>query len=68
MAKRRYTVDMVRDDTGLLHDRLQEIANEGRVISVIWQPARHIVIGNRETNPQSGYIIVSEYVESADPP
>jgi hypothetical protein len=59
---------MVRDDAGLLRDRLQEIADEdGRVISVIWQPARHIVIGNREINPQSGYIIVSEYCESAVP-
>jgi hypothetical protein len=58
----RYSVDQVRDDTGLLRDRLQEIADGGgKVVSVIWQPTRQVLMGDNETNPLSGYVVVSEY-------
>lgn len=58
----RYAVDTCQDDTAHLRDKLHEIAIEkGRVVSVIWQPTRRVEIGNDETNPLSGYVIVSEF-------
>lgn len=55
----RYAVDMAKDDPGLLRDRLGQIAEEGgRVISIIWQPARvSIELGALP----AGYVIVSEH-------
>lgn len=60
--KKHHAVDMVRDDPVLLRDKLDEIAEGGgRIINVIWQPARRVTLGDAETNPPSGYIVISEY-------
>lgn len=59
---RRYAVDTVKDDAGSLRDRLHEIAQEnGKVISVIWQPERHTSDQGDRMKWSSGYVIVSEY-------
>ena len=58
----KYAVDSCLDDTGLLKDKLDEIAaGGGRVVSVIWQPKRRVEIGDSDTFPPSGYVVVSEY-------
>ncbi len=58
----RYAVDTVRDDPGLLRDRLHAIAEEGgHIVSVIWQPARQVRLEDDTHSQNSGYVIVSEH-------
>ena len=44
MTRKQYAVDTVRDEPVRLRDQLDHIAAEGgRVVSVIWQPARQVI-------------------------
>jgi hypothetical protein len=64
MGRKRYAVDMVRDDPVRLRDRLDAIADEGgKVISIIWQPTREVTVEHGQTSHTalSGYIVVSEH-------
>ena len=52
MTRKQYAVDTVRDEPVRLRDQLDHIAAEGgRVVSVIWQPARQVTLepGSRHT-------------------
>jgi hypothetical protein len=45
MTRKRYAVDTVRDEPVRLRDQLDHIAAEGgRVVTVIWQPARQVAL------------------------
>ena len=64
MTRKRYAVDTVRDEPVRLQDELDHIAaEEGRVVSVIWQPARQVALepGLPPYEVASGYVAVSEY-------
>ena len=44
MTRKQYAVHTVRDEPVRLRDQLDHIAAEGgRVVSVIWQPARQVI-------------------------
>jgi hypothetical protein len=71
MTRKQYAVDTVRDEPARLRDQLDHIAAEGgRVVSVIWQPARQVMLepGLPPHEAASGYVIVSEHElpEAAD--
>ena len=64
MTRRRYAVDTVRDGPVRLRDQLDHIAAEGgRVVTVIWQPARQVALepGLPPYEVASGYVVVSEH-------
>ena len=64
MTRKQYAVHTVRDEPVRLRDQLDHIAAEGgRVVSVIWQPARQVTLepGLPPYDVTSGYIIVSEH-------
>ncbi len=64
MTRRQYAVHTVRDEPVRLRDHLDHIAAEGgRVVSVIWQPARQVTLepGLPPYEVTSGYVIVSEH-------
>ena len=64
MSRKQYAVDTVRDEPVRLREQLDHIAAEGgRVVSVIWQPARQVTLepGLQPYEVASGYIIVSEH-------
>ena len=66
MTKRRYAVDLVRDDGGLLNDRLHQIGEDGgKVVSITWQPAREVNLDAGKYQAKSGYTVVSEYGSDA---
>ena len=66
MGKRRYAVDLVRDDGGLLRDMLHQIGEGGgKVISITWQPSREINLDAGKHQAKSGYTVVSEYGDNA---
>jgi hypothetical protein len=45
MTRKRYAVDTVRDEPVRLRGKLDHIAAEGgRVVTVVWQPARHVAL------------------------
>ena len=69
MARAQYAVATVRDDPVRLRDELDHIASEGgKVVSIIWQPARLVTPepGQPPYEVASGYIIVSEHDVHAD--
>ena len=64
MTRKRYAVDTVRDEPVRLRDQLDHIAAEGgRVVTVIWQPARQVALepGLPPYEVASGYVVVSEH-------
>ena len=64
MTRKRYAVDTVRDEPVRLRDQLDHIAAEGgRVVAVIWQPARQVALepGLPPYEVASGYVVVSEH-------
>ena len=64
MTRKQYAVYTVRDEPVRLRDQLDHIAAEGgRVVSVIWQPARQVTLepGLAPYDVTSGYVIVSEH-------
>ena len=64
MPGRQYEVHTVRDEPVRLRDQLDHIAAEGgRVVSVIWQPARQVALepGLPPYDVASGYVVVSEH-------
>jgi hypothetical protein len=64
MSRKRYAVDTVRDEPVRLRDQLDHIAAErGRVVTVIWQPARQVALepGLPPYEVASGYVVVSEH-------
>jgi hypothetical protein len=64
MDHKQYAVYTVRDEPARLRDQLDHIAAEGgRVVSVIWQPARQVTLepGLAPNDVTSGYVIVSEH-------
>lgn len=64
MPSRQYAVHTVRDEPVRLRDQLDHIAAEGgRVVSVIWQPARQVALepGLPPYDVASGYVVVSEH-------
>jgi hypothetical protein len=64
MTRQQYAVHTVRDEPVRLQDQLDHIAAEGgRVVSVIWQPARQVTLepGLQPYEVASGYVIVSEH-------
>jgi hypothetical protein len=64
MTGKQYVVHTVRDEPVRLRDQLDHIAAEGgRVVSVIWQPARQVTLepGLPPHEVASGYVIVSEH-------
>jgi len=64
MDHKQYAVYTVRDEPARLRDQLDHIAAEGgRVVSVIWQPARQVTLepGLAPYDVTSGYVIVSEH-------
>jgi hypothetical protein len=64
MTHKRYAVDTVRDEPVRLRDQLDHIAAEGgRVVAVIWQPARQVALepGLLPYEVASGYVVVSEH-------
>ena len=62
MTRKQYAAHTVRDEPVRLRDQLDHIAAEGRVVSVIWQPARQAVLelGLPPYDVTSGYIAFSE--------
>ena len=63
MGQMQYFVHTVRDDPVRLRDELGDIkAAGGRVISIIWQPARLATPepGQTPYEVASGYVVVSE--------
>jgi hypothetical protein len=71
VPRRSRLADTVRDEPARLRDQLDHIAAEGgRVVSVIWQPARQVTLepGLPPHEVASGYVIVSEHElpEAAD--
>ena len=63
MTRKQYAVHTVRDEPVRLRDQLDHITAEGgRVVSVIWQPARQVTLepGLPPHEVASGYLIVSE--------
>ena len=63
MTRKQYAVHTVRDEPVRLRDQLDHIAAEGgRVVSVIWQPARQVTLepGLPQHEVASGYVVVSE--------
>jgi hypothetical protein len=64
ITNKQYAVDTVRDEPVRLREQLDHIAAEGgRVVSVIWQPARQVTLepGLPAYEVASGYVIVSEH-------
>jgi hypothetical protein len=64
MTRKRYAVDTVRDEPVRLRDQLDHIAAEGgRVVTIIWQPARQVALepGLPPYEVASGYVVVSEH-------
>ena len=64
MSRKQYAVDTVRDEPVRLREQLDHIAAEGgRVVSVIWQPARQVTLepGLQPYEVASGYIVISEH-------
>ncbi len=64
MTCKQYAVDTVRDEPVRLRDQLDHIAAEGgRVVTIIWQPARQVALepGLQPYEVASGYVIVSEH-------
>ncbi len=64
MGRKQYAVYTVRDEPARLRDQLDHIAAEGgKVVSVIWQPARQVKLepGLAPYDVTSGYIIVSDH-------
>jgi hypothetical protein len=63
MGEMEYLVHTVRDDPVRLRDELRDIkATGGRVVSIIWQPARLVTPqgGQPPYEVASGYVVVSE--------
>ncbi len=64
MTRKQYAVHTVRDEPVRLRDQLDHIAADGgRVVSVIWQPARQLTLepGLPPYEVASGYVVVSEH-------
>ena len=64
MTRKQYAVHTVRDEPVRLRDQLDHIgADGGRVVSVIWQPARQVALepGLPPYDVASGYVVVSEH-------
>ena len=64
ITRKQYAVHTVRDEPVRLRDQLDHIAAEGgRVVSVIWQPARQVTLepGLPPYEVASGYVVVSEH-------
>ena len=62
MTRKQYAVHTVRDEPARLQDHLDHIAAEGgRVVSVIWQPARQVTLepGLQPHEVASGYLFPS---------
>jgi hypothetical protein len=50
MTRKHYAVHTVRDEPVRLRDQLDHIAADGgRVVSVIWQPARQVTLATKAT-------------------
>ena len=64
ITRKHYAVHTVRDEPVRLRDQLDHIAADGgRVVSVIWQPARQVTLepGLPPYEVASGYVVVSEH-------
>jgi hypothetical protein len=64
VTRKHYAVHTVRDEPVRLRDQLDHIAAErGKVVSVIWQPARQVTLEPRLPSYEvaSGYIMISEH-------
>ena len=64
MVRKQYSVYTVRDEPARLRDQLDHISAEGgRVVTVIWQPARQVTLepGLAPYDVTSGYVIVAEH-------
>ena len=64
MTRKQYAVHTVPDEPARLRDQLDHIAADGgRVVSVIWQPARQVTLepGLPPHEVASGYVVVSEH-------
>ena len=63
MTRKQYAVHTVRDEPVRLRDQLHIAADGGRVVSVVWQPAREVTLepGLPPHEVASGYVIVSEH-------
>jgi hypothetical protein len=64
MNRKHYAVHTVRDEPVRLRDQLDHIAADGgRVVSLIWQPARQVTLepGLPPCEVASGYVVVSEF-------
>jgi hypothetical protein len=63
MSQMQFVVHTVRDDPVRLRDQLDHItAARGRVVTIIWQPARLVTPepGQPPYEVASGYVVVSE--------
>jgi hypothetical protein len=60
---KRYDVDNCADDLKELRTTLTRIAREnGRVMTVLWQPRRNTAVkAGRLIEEPAGYVVVSEY-------
>ncbi|HEY1979291.1 MAG TPA: hypothetical protein VGH13_04330 [Xanthobacteraceae bacterium] len=64
MSKKQYAVHTVRDEPARLREALDHIAaDDGKVVTIIWQPARLVTLepGQPSHEVSSGYVVVSEY-------
>lgn len=57
-----YKVISVEDDVEALQAALDKISDDsGVVVSVVWQPARRVKVGGRESEVNSGYVVVADF-------
>lgn len=63
MTKLQYTVTTAFDDPEILHQALNRIGRDGgRVVSVVWTPARTARLPMKEAGVwESGYTIIAEF-------
>ena len=70
MTRKEYSIDTVRDEPVRLRDQLDHIAAvRGKVVTVIWQPARQVTLepGLPPYEVASGYVVVSEHELPEEP-
>ena len=63
----RYEVEVCADDVKDLRSTLARLTRgNGRVINVIWQPRRNLIVnGGRTTEAPSGYVVITEHEVAA---
>ena len=59
----RYEVDVCSDDVKDLRSTLTRLTRgNGRVINVIWQPRRNMILpGGKTSEAPSGYVVITEH-------